>query len=186
MKLPATLAPAAAALALGACASAPPLERYVFPLPDVEHERAAPQREPEVVVALPDYLRGEGIALETDEGAVRKARYHLWAESLDTGIARYLEQAFAQALEEGEGSRLVLSIDRFHGDESGEVVLRGSWRWAGEQAGAASARPGRVGRFALKEGLEEPGYAALVAAHGRLLRRLAERIAAERAAGADG
>jgi uncharacterized lipoprotein YmbA len=135
-------------------------------------------------VRVAAYLEQPGIVLAQDDGVVRAARYHRWAEPLDASVRLLVAELAGAALGRpvarsaagaGPGPVVVdLTVDTLHGTADGRARIDAHWRVAG--------RPGE-GRVTATEALAEPGYPALVAAEYRLLERLAEALAAELRAG---
>ncbi len=161
--------PADYLLRVPAGAGAPPRGAPAFALGDVR---------------VAAYLEQPGIVLAQEDGVVRAARYHRWAEPLDASVRLLVAELAGAALGRpvarsaagaGPGPVVVdLTVDTLHGTADGRARIDAHWRVAG--------RPGE-GRFTATEALAEPGYPALVAAEYRLLERLAEALAAELRAG---
>ncbi len=150
-------------------------------------------------IELAPYLDRPEIVTRNGVHQVQLGEFDRWAEPLQAMLTRQL----GNRLREAAGSRDVLpvpsgretelryavavSIDRFDADEAGKVVLDARWRVyqtsnerivrsgheiieesAATSASDASAVPAAVGR---------PDYPATVAAMGRALDSLAQRIA---------
>jgi hypothetical protein len=131
-------------------------------------------------VRVAAYLEQPGIVLAQDDGVVRAARYHRWAEPLDASVRLLVAELAGAALgspvarsaaRTGSGPVVVdLTVDTLHGTADGRARIDAHWRVAG--------RPD-AGRFTATEPLAEPGYPALVAAEYRLLERLAAALGAD-------
>ena len=130
-------------------------------------------------LTVADYINNLGLVVETEDGEVREARNHRWAEPLATSIKSFLASEISAQLGEDilvqgnaeAATRIDVAIDQLHGNTSGEAVLVAYW-----QLHSATAEK-RVFQFAETEALQSDGYPALAAAEKRLLLRLALQIA---------
>jgi hypothetical protein len=131
-------------------------------------------------VRVAPYLEQPGIVLAQDDGVVRAARYHRWAEPLDASVRLVVAELAGAALGRPVARRAArsdagpvvvdLTVDTLHGTADGRARIDAHWRVAGRA---------EAGRFTATEPLAEPGYPALVAAEYRLLEGLAEALAAD-------
>ena len=185
MKTLPVLLPLAVALLVTGCA-ATPLEQHEYLLRPQKLEvvsaggRSAVLLKP---VQVPPYLDQRGVVLQTGPAEIRAARQHRWAEPLDESLGRYLQVGIAKAADRpvetapitsrSEGQKITVSVHQLHGTEDGSVRLVADY----VLEDASGQR--KLGSF--DESLRQPGdgYPALVSAHGTLLDRLAEEIAAE-------
>lgn len=173
-------------LVLAGCAgTTPDTTRYLLPA-------AAPagtaRVEPPVWIGLgrvsvAPYLSQAGLVVETREHQVRPARFHHWAEPLADGLRRFLRSEISASLGFEIGADVSqrrrwdqtvdVSIDRMHGNLSGEALLVARW-WivpgSGQEESAAF-------RFAASQPLSRQGYPGLVDAQIELARQLAVAIA---------
>lgn len=131
-------------------------------------------------VRVAPYLEQPGIVLAQDDGVVRAARYHRWAEPLDASVRLVVAELAGAALgrpvarsaaRSDAGPVVVdLTVDTLHGTADGRARIDAHWRVAGRT---------EAGRFTATEPLAEPGYPALVAAEYRLLEGLAAALVAD-------
>lgn len=164
-----------------ACSSQAPIPSYYL-LRNTQDEGSrtlqtkAPFALGEVVIA--PYIDQPGLLLETNEGDLRPARFHLWAEPLREGIRAFLLNSLSQdsgyeviAWETNRGAkRIRVRIDQFHGTQNGDALLVAHW-W---QDNADANGP--VHEFVGKQALDTDGYGALASAQKTLLRQLAAAI----------
>lgn len=135
-------------------------------------------------VAVADYLGQQGIVVATSSGQVRPARYHLWAESLDSAIRLFLRDAVSVQLgypvsaDTGRRQhwkyRVDIRIDEWHGYLDGEARILATWVLIDVARDKVLSRH----RFEETGALKADGYDALVAAQADLLEALAAAIAA--------
>lgn len=131
-------------------------------------------------ITIAPYLNQNGLILETNAGAMRTARYHLWAEPLYEGIRVFLMTEISQArgedilmgkIEEAETS-INVRIDQLHGTGDGRARLVAYW-WLSQGSDIKAAY-----QFAEYRDLGQDGYDALARAEKALLSDLAGKIAA--------
>ena len=170
------------ALLLAACSSAPPkLESYLL----------RPAVAPGAVTAVEDsgyalgtirvanYIDQPGLVLTSGDGKVHAARNHVWAEPLQVSLRRFLatqvsagsDRDIAATATASTNTRINVSVDELHGNDSGAAVLVAYWDVV---AGEGS----KSFRFSEEQALGSDGYDALVQAEEALLERLADAIAA--------
>ena len=154
-------------------------------------EARAPEglREPAVEiginrVSVADYLGQQGIVVATRNGQVRPARQHLWAESIDSAMRLFLQNAISVELgypvSADTGRRrswrylVDIRIDEWHGYLEGDARILASWILVDVAKDRVLSRH----RFEQTGVLEAEGYDALVAAQTELLDALAVAIAA--------
>jgi len=175
-------------LLLIGCSTATPVPHTHYLMrtdaPDRSEPVGAPARVGIRQVTVAPYLDEPGLVLETAPGQVRSARYHEWAEPLPEGLRSLLRGELSRALGtdvddvESRSAKWLLAIDvsveQFHGTAAGDALLEASW-----QVDRVSEK-GEVARyrFARRQPLARPGYAALAEAEVELTRQLAGAIAA--------
>ena len=135
------------------------------------------------VIRVAHYIDSLGLALETSEGTVRIARDYQWAEPLEDSLriffARELSAATGQSIRTQRNSRtdwkkrIDIRIDELHGTEKGEAQLVAHWEIFDIEHQLIISE----NEFFQTVALESNGYAALVAAHKKLLRALSSVIA---------
>lgn len=135
-------------------------------------------------VSVADYLGQQGIVVATNGGQIRPARQHLWAESLDSSIRLFLQDAVSVELgypvSADAGRRrsweylVDVRIDEWHGSLDGEARILASWVLIDVSKDRVLSRQ----RFERTGALKADGYDALVAAQTDLLDALAIAIAA--------
>jgi len=134
-------------------------------------------------VSVADYLGQQGIVVATSSGQVRPARQHLWAESLDSSIRLFLQDAISVELgypvSADTGRRrswqylVDIRIDEWHGYLDGEARILASWVLIDVASDKVLSR----NRFEQTGALKADGYDALVAAQTELLDTLAVAVA---------
>ncbi|MFT4518886.1 MAG: putative lipoprotein YmbA [Halioglobus sp.] len=130
-------------------------------------------------VSVAPYLDQPGLVLETKEGELRSANYHLWAEPLYEGARLFMLTELSRELGQDivpwdlkkDASRLDIRIDQFHGTASGDVTLVAYW-WLHDGDKTSGSY-----QFAEKQPLDADGYPAMAQAQKQLLEALAEKIA---------
>lgn len=134
-------------------------------------------------IAVAPYLDQVGIVVETDEGQVRAARLHRWAEPLPAGIRSSLRVEISAALGYDVSATRTggvdwdfvvdVNVERFHGTMRGTAVLDVSY--------VISRLSGRADvseyRFGSSLPLPQAGYPGVVEAEAALVRELARSIA---------
>ena len=130
------------------------------------------------------YINGLGLVLETDNGEVRAARDHRWAEplreSLRTFMAGEISAQAGQVIRAHRGGEhdwqrtIDLRIDQLHGTARGEAKLVAYWTIFDTDKRTIVAE----NSFAETAALGADGYEALVQAEKKLLSQLAIAMAA--------
>lgn len=113
-------------------------------------------------VILARYLDQRGIILVSNEREVNVAQYNFWAEPLDAGIMRLMNDKFDDARYPGFGE-LDINIDYLHGDELGNVLLEA--RWAME----LTCGQVLVGKHIATQPQESDGYESLVTTQAKMI-----------------
>lgn len=136
-------------------------------------------------VNVATYIDRPGLILADGESQVVAASYHQWAEPLRHSLMLLLtdEISAASGLDIHRGlkglgdadQRIDVVIDQLHGDGKGGAILVASWSLTAQQKVSAGVKRYH---FADSTKLSADGYPALVAAEQRLLKQLAEAIAA--------
>ena len=134
-------------------------------------------------VTVADYLGQQGLVVATSSGQVRPARQHLWAESLDSSIRLFLQDAISVALgypvSADSGRRrswqylVDIRIDQWHGYLDGEARILASWVLIDVARDRVLSRHS----FEQNGALKADGYDALVEAQTDLLDALAGAVA---------
>ena len=134
-------------------------------------------------VTIAPYLRQSGIVVATEDGQVRVAKQHLWAEPLDAGLRSYLRAEISDKLgydisstnsDKPEWEYTVdVYVDRLHGTMAGTAALDVSYQISDQSSG------GKIMdyRFSDSENLDRKGYSGLVDAQRSLVQKLAQAIA---------
>jgi uncharacterized lipoprotein YmbA len=143
----------------------------------------APVRVGLATITIAPYLRQSGIVVATEDGQVRVAKQHLWAEPLDAGLRSYLRAEISDQLgydisstnsDKPEWAYAVdVYVDRLHGTMAGTAVLDASYQISVRSGGGKLMDY----RFSNSENLERKGYSGLVDAQRDLIRKLAAAIA---------
>lgn len=132
-------------------------------------------------VQVPTYLHDDGIVVELDDGRIRSARGHLWAEPLEHGLRHALinalEAELGQAVQLGPPQeswheQVIVHVEQMHGSVDGDFVFHAGWRVVDTDAGAT-----RSGRVSVNERQLGEGYDALVEMHMQQVRAVAREIA---------
>lgn len=126
------------------------------------------------------YLNQSGLVLEADNGTLRPARFHLWAEPIRESTRDYLKSELSRIMGEDirdemdAGNTLIVNmrLDQLHGTVDGQAHLAGLWTLERGKQVLSSYQ------YAEKLALSHDGYAALVAAQKQLLTTWAGKIAA--------
>lgn len=165
-------------LAVG-CASAP--ETRYFTLDDA-HEKVVTEGEAIAVrpVRVPDYLDDNRIWVRPDAHRVEPLPHVRWAEPMPRAITRSLKMYLGGVSEAERPRQLLVDIHRFEAiwGQPDRVVLVAQWR--------LQQHSGGVCRIELDEPLSDRDAATLVAAKGRLVTELANRIGTQVAGGEPG
>lgn len=172
-------------LLLVGCASQPPeLTQYLLRTDGADNSRQ--QTQPTKIglgrVDVATYIDQPGLVLETENGQIRAARHHQWAEPLRVSLRRFLgaeiSAAIGQDLEVdihtgGDWAyRVDINIDQLHGTANGNAVLMAYWVVTNLAKDGARSRY----QFADTQALDQSGYDALASAEKILLTRLARAI----------
>jgi len=123
------------------------------------------------------------------ENQLHYARYHLWGESLDHGIAKYIKQVVnifgnRENVNKELGDRelrnlddnndktlkLTIEIDHFYPTDQAQVILSGRY-WLKNKANKK-----QVFEFAFKQALSADGYSQAVKQMHALIEQLAKKI----------
>ncbi|MEM8712010.1 MAG: PqiC family protein [Planctomycetota bacterium] len=159
-------------LVLASCSSTP--ERHTYTLSPAQG--GAPARSvlvAEVRVSAPTYLNFAGIALASGAHEFTYAAHHEWVEPLEEGVQRALRRQLERVGVPEDVERIDVSLERFHGEIDGTVMLEAIW----QARRPSSDRQHAAVRFRAVETSLGQGYGHMVEAHHRLLERLAEEIA---------
>ena len=132
-------------------------------------------------VTISSYLDRPGLILETNDGEVRPALKHQWAEPVQESIDNFLRTQISLSLGEDifpvdvspAPSQLEIKINQLHGTRNGEAMIVAYW-WVRNEDKVISAH-----QFSETKSLNTDGYGALVEAERSLLVALAESIAAK-------
>jgi uncharacterized protein len=184
MNMPRALPLLVAALALGACSADP----AYFLLPPPQATTRAGGSAPTLAVAdigLPAYAEANAIAALTGPGELRLDKTALWADAPRRALTRHLVAALETRLGGGvlaepwpgfdpPALRVEVLTDRLVGAPGGAVEFVGQYVIIAPDSGRIFA----ADRFAIVAPVEGEGNAALIAAHGRAVEQLADRIAA--------
>jgi len=133
------------------------------------------------------YLDQPGLVVETTDGSMNPGHYNQWAEPLRESLRAVLANDIANATGKpvrarsyGETnwklhtSQLIdLSIEQMHGTAQGQAMLVAYWAIIDPNARSIVSEH----EFSATETLSTSGYPALVEAHKRLLKSLANKIA---------
>jgi uncharacterized lipoprotein YmbA len=180
---------ALAALSLGGCVGspAPRIEYYTLASPD---PGIAPpsSASPSVFVgpiSVPAAVDRTQMVLSTGPNAVQISDDHRWAEPLRDGIARVVAETLTRDLGSSRvlasriasgtpvDYRVAIEVQRFDSSLDGGATVDALWTITTTRGG-----PARNGRTRAHEMVHSRSPAALAAAHGRALQRVAGDIAA--------
>ncbi len=174
---------ALAALVLAAC-GAP--SYYLLPPPTPAASLPSPVSSVVVAdIAVPTYVDALEIASLTGPETLDLNKGALWADSPRRALTRHLAAALDDRLTarvgtepwpafDAPGLRVEITIDRMIGAPGGTLVLTGQYAIVSPTSGSLRA----LDRFAISVPVPDGGYPALLAAHGRAMDTLADRIAA--------
>jgi uncharacterized lipoprotein YmbA len=139
-------------LLLGGClfksARVPARHFVLTPLPQPEHALAATSQSPAVEVGfvkMPSYLLRDSMVIRKSASEIDVLENAVWAERLDEGFRRVLQDNLSSASDRGRLSasgrneatvRLFVNVQQFDVDTQGRGTLLASWRLS--EAGAAS------------------------------------------------
>ncbi|MBJ7550834.1 PqiC family protein [Marinomonas ostreistagni] len=125
-------------------------------------------------VILSEYLQSSNIVLQVSDHELFFSANNLWAEPLQVGIKKALENNLSAAGNLQDASfQLDLNVDYFHIIDQDSVILSGDFSVFDEQ--------GRVtlkDHFALRHPLNNSGYEYAVSIMSATLKSLSEKIAA--------
>jgi len=167
---------------LTACSTSAPLPSYYLLRSELnEGTRILEAKAPFALggLTIAPYIDQPGMLLETSEGDLRPARFHLWAEPLRDGARSLLMSAVSGASGydilpwqlNSDATRFDIRIDQLHGTSDGKAKLVAHW-WLYE-----GDKVGDIFEYAGTEPLTQDGYGALAAAQQQLLLELAGAIA---------
>ena len=122
-------------------------------------------------VSTADYLDESNIQLELADGTLKAANYHHWAQSLELECERYLDTRL-QTSGDSNAPQIEVEIHRFHGDESGRIILEGRWK----KNIVDSPTDATWQFFKLQKDSPFEGYASFVDTHADLLDELCQVI----------
>jgi len=130
-------------------------------------------------VTISSYLDRPGLVLETNNGEVRPALKHQWAEPVQESIDNFLRTQISLSMGEDifpadvspARNELEIKINQLHGTQDGEALIVAYW-WVRNDDKVISAH-----QFSETRSLNTDGYGALVDAERSLLVALAESIA---------
>ncbi len=123
-----------------------------------------------VTLRLTPALNDGGIVLQVGSNTLREARFHRWAEPLDSQLKALTANALLSEHMSLKGQTLEVFVSRFQGSESGQVYVSAAFTLL-DAKGHALARVSRSAQSAQ----EKPGYEALVSA----LRQNFDKICSE-------
>ena len=131
-------------------------------------------------ITVAPYLDQPGLLLQTDEGDIRPAKHHLWAEPMYEGVHSFLVKEISRAKGEDilparlkrDAVVVEVRVEELHGTADGRAILIGYW-WLRRNSEVVAAY-----QFSESRSLGSSGYQALVEAERALLTQLAEKIAA--------
>lgn len=173
-------------LAMSACSTSTPLPSYYLlrsELPEGSRMLDAAPTFALGTLTVAPYIDQPGLLLETAEGDLRPARFHLWAEPVRDGSRTFLLSAISQASGKDvlpwelnrEATRFDIRIDQLHGTNDGRAKLVAHWwQYVGDDVR-------EIHEFVQTKALERDGYGALAAAQKALLMDLAKNIAEQMA-----
>jgi hypothetical protein len=169
------------------CASSPSPEQHLYFL-SADTQPGVINQEMTIGIGVVDvapYLQRGEIMLQVGPQELRPARYHQWAEPLQAGVRRYLRDQLSADLAIAVDTnrqfrnnwqmRVDITVDKFHGDLDGQVLLDAHY----VIQGIADPTQLKRGRVRISGSQSGSGYAALVDAQEALLDRLARRIATD-------
>ena len=144
--------------------------------------KTLPTQEIIIEVRLPDYLNTDTIAYQKNDVSIVLAQNNRWVEAPEAAIAKALKTYFARTYPHinwltsetavaTQGSRLLVSLDAFHGKSDGRALISGQWYWrtANQQLIATQAVHIEIPQ-------RGNGYAALVRALSEGIEQLAAHM----------
>ena len=130
-------------------------------------------------LTIASYIDQPGLVLEKGDGKIHEAKYHKWAEPLRVSLREYLSTELSAQLgydvppykpSDETSQRIDISINKLHGDDSGNAVLLAYWSITGPEGT-------NTYQYSNTLALQADGYDALVAAEKNLLQQLAIAMA---------
>ena len=112
---------------------------------------------PNVKLLLNPALDGGGIVLQVSEHSLREARFHRWAEPLDSQLTALVNNALGREKFSLKDQNLEVYVSRFQGSESGKVYVSAAFSLVNNN--------GRILRTSNRQFEADqiaPGYDALV------------------------
>lgn len=131
-------------------------------------------------VQVASYLNSNALILQTSAVQLHKSSQHQWAEALDLQLQRSLVNSLSQQLPQWrvnsvaatvDSCRLLLQLDKFHGEQSGQVQIAGRYH-------LLCAAQVTTKSFASTLAQQDAGYPAMVAALSQLWQQQIGDIAA--------
>lgn len=164
-----------------ACSSVVPVSYYQLDQQQVTAVAPADTKadlyiEPVQVAA---YLNSNSLILQTSAVQLHKSNQHQWAEALDLQLQRGLVNTLSNELPNWQvqtlqatpqSCRLLVQLDKFHGDQQGTVQLAGRYHLlCGDKVKSAG--------FASSQPQPDEGYPAMVSTLSRLWQQQIRQIA---------
>lgn len=173
-------------LAIGACASEPlSISYYLLSTPSAEQARTQSMTEKKTLVIedveMAAYLRQSGIAMQISDSQLQISKQHLWAESLELAVPKYLAtamqgqtanyQVYVRNLDYVPSAQysLRVHIDNLQATDQGEVVSSGRYQLIDNEDSKQSIAVD----FYFERDLQEDGYSHAVAKIRELLNDIA-------------
>lgn len=167
-------------MALGACASVPPVQHVLLSPP--QDERAAARASDWDVrrVRVPEYLDNYDIQVRSDAYVLTRLPDAKWAERLPVAMTRLLQQTIDEKLvnKRDQPYQVDVDVDMFEPQAAGEeVVLSARWEVTDTDSGTVVARDNT--RLTQPIGGSERKPAVIGRAMSEAVRQLAFRIVAQ-------
>jgi uncharacterized lipoprotein YmbA len=134
-------------LALGGCASSPPLRYYVLnamPAAASGESSSSVDQVQVTRITLPGELDRTELVQRIDANRLRIAEDDRWAAPLDDLIRRALAADLRQRAGAGPTGQVSVQIESFSADTSCGVELRASWEWRAPGANTPAAERRRA------------------------------------------
>lgn len=112
---------------------------------------------PNVKLLLNPALDGGGIVLQISEHSLREARFHRWAEPLDSQLTALVNNALGRDKFKLKDQTLEIYVSRFQGSESGKVYVSATFSLVN-----AKGRTIRTSNRQFEADQISPGYEDLV------------------------
>lgn len=133
-------------------------------------------------VKVANYIDQSGMVLQTADGEVNVARYHVWAEPLKHGLTSFLANQITLdsgqyvhvsrlASDKSQRQQIDVFVDQLHGTANGSAVLSAIWTVS------EKGKERRTYRYSKSLPLTTSGYNALVIAYKQMLSELSGEIA---------